>query len=309
MKESTETLLQSIIDQKPLETQRIFDALVTDKISDKLDDYKSQLANEKFGGEKEEEAEEELSDEEIEELLSGLSDEELEQMVQDLDAEDEGGSDEAEVELEGEPEESEIEVPEVEEEHIRASNFASLKNKLKNASNIIHKPIGGGSKDSQKNMRLSSKLSEEAEELDELSRKTLKSYLDKRHPYKSGDYKKKPHPNAVRAGDRLDNQYVSKIGEKGKPETRKYYMRDYNTRKRMTSDENVWKSKKAIKENIEELEEGGPTRKHFQMAADTIKALPEDKRKEHAEIHASMYAKQNPRFNRSKFMAACGVKD
>ena len=59
----------------------------------------------------------------------------------------------------------------------------------------------------------------------------------------------------------------------------------------------------------EYLQEGGPTRKHFKMAAETIKAIkdPEERRR-HAEIHATLYAKGNPRFSKEKFMTAADVK-
>jgi hypothetical protein len=60
----------------------------------------------------------------------------------------------------------------------------------------------------------------------------------------------------------------------------------------------------------ETLDEGGPTRKHFRATAETVSAIEhEGKRKEHASAHADRYARENPRFNRSKFMQACGVKE
>lgn len=298
MKESAESLLQSIIDQKPLETQQIFDALVVDKLNTMLGDYKTGLAQDKFNGGEEEKSEVEvdLSDEEIEELLSNLSDEDLQQMISDM--EDENGSEDQEAEFEDE-EPEEIDTPEIEES--KASVRSDLAKKMEE-----YKAKGGKitvGKTSKK--KVAGGLREDAEELDEISKKTLRSYLKKRHPYKAGDYKKEPHPNAVRAGDRLDNQYVSKIDKSGKK-----YLRDYDARKRMTPDENVFKSGKSKKkiEESEKLDET-VTRKHFKLAADTIKSLPEDKRKEHAELHANMYAKENPRFNRAKFMEACGVKN
>lgn len=49
-----------------------------------------------------------------------------------------------------------------------------------------------------------------------------------------------------------------------------------------------------------------PTRKHFRMVADLIKANPAPaKRNELAKHHAEIFAKQNPRFDREKFMKAC----
>lgn len=64
----------------------------------------------------------------------------------------------------------------------------------------------------------------------------------------------------------------------------------------------------AMKE--ETLDEGGPTRKHFRQTAELIKAIEHpEKRKEMANHHASLYAQQNPRFDRAKFMAAAGVNE
>jgi len=64
----------------------------------------------------------------------------------------------------------------------------------------------------------------------------------------------------------------------------------------------------AMKE--ETLEEGGPTRKHFQQVADLIKNVEHpDKRKELAQHHAGIFKQQNPRFDRAKFMSAAGVTE
>jgi hypothetical protein len=64
-------------------------------------------------------------------------------------------------------------------------------------------------------------------------------------------------------------------------------------------------------EEEEEMElDEGVTKKHFKMAADSIKAISDpEKRKEHANMHADLYAKQNPRFDRAKFMKAAGVNE
>jgi hypothetical protein len=49
------------------------------------------------------------------------------------------------------------------------------------------------------------------------------------------------------------------------------------------------------------------TRRHFEQIAEIIKAMPKGKRKEWAETHAKMYEADNPRFDKAKFMKACGV--
>jgi len=59
-----------------------------------------------------------------------------------------------------------------------------------------------------------------------------------------------------------------------------------------------------------ELDEGYPTRKHFRMVADLIKTNADPvKRSELASHHAAIFAAQNPRFDRKKFMDASGVKE
>lgn len=67
----------------------------------------------------------------------------------------------------------------------------------------------------------------------------------------------------------------------------------------------LFKKKEAPTEQLSEA----LSRKHFQLAADTLKDIPDQKkRKEMAEHHATVFAKANPRFDRSKFFAAAGVK-
>jgi hypothetical protein len=66
--------------------------------------------------------------------------------------------------------------------------------------------------------------------------------------------------------------------------------------------------RKAVKE--ETLEEGGPTRKHFQQVADLLKNIPDEaKRKELAQHHAGLFKAQNPRFDHKRFFAASGVNE
>jgi hypothetical protein len=50
------------------------------------------------------------------------------------------------------------------------------------------------------------------------------------------------------------------------------------------------------------------SRKHFEAIAKAIKEITNaDERKRAAEILASVCAASNPRFNRSRFLNACGV--
>jgi hypothetical protein len=51
------------------------------------------------------------------------------------------------------------------------------------------------------------------------------------------------------------------------------------------------------------------TRKHFQIAANTIRAISDPgKRQEMADFQANIFSKDNPRFDHSRFHAAAGTK-
>jgi hypothetical protein len=65
-----------------------------------------------------------------------------------------------------------------------------------------------------------------------------------------------------------------------------------------------------FREPMEEVVAEGPTRKDFQMVADLIKGQSDPaKKKELAQHHADVFATQNPRFDRDKFMMASGVME
>jgi len=54
----------------------------------------------------------------------------------------------------------------------------------------------------------------------------------------------------------------------------------------------------------------GPTRKDFQMVADLLKANPDsDKRKELAKDYCDKFKAMNPRFDKERFMKACGLNE
>ena len=62
-----------------------------------------------------------------------------------------------------------------------------------------------------------------------------------------------------------------------------------------------------IEEN--ELQEATFTRKHFKMIADTVSKIEDEKvRQQMANSHAEAFKASNPRFDASKFHAACGTK-
>mgnify|MGYP003340570561 CR=1 FL=1 len=67
--------------------------------------------------------------------------------------------------------------------------------------------------------------------------------------------------------------------------------------------------KKDVKEETQ-IEESYPTKQHFQAIADIIKTHQDPKkRSELAHHHAGVFKGQNPRFDHARFMHACGVHD
>ena len=63
-------------------------------------------------------------------------------------------------------------------------------------------------------------------------------------------------------------------------------------------------------QNEETITEGRLTRKHFKVAADSIKAIEDTKKRaEMANHHADIFAKSNSRFDRKRFFQAAGVED
>ena len=54
----------------------------------------------------------------------------------------------------------------------------------------------------------------------------------------------------------------------------------------------------------------GPTRKDFQMVADLLKSVDDpQKKKDLAHHHADMFSKQNPRFDKDRFLKAAGINE
>ena len=128
---------------------------------------------------------------------------------------------------------------------------------------------------------------DEVESINELSPKTLDSYKDK------------ASDDALHhVGQSIKNSLTSKS--------------DYHLKmalKRSVGGALAQKKLIAKEEFISDLEES-VTRKHFQQVADIIKSHEShDKRKELAQHHAGIFATQNPRFDRSKFMKAANVQE
>lgn len=67
---------------------------------------------------------------------------------------------------------------------------------------------------------------------------------------------------------------------------------------------------KQANESTEEVVAEGPTRKDFQMVADLLKDNPNmADRKAKAKEYCDKFAKMNPRFDKERFLKACGVTE
>jgi hypothetical protein len=98
-------------------------------------------------------------------------------------------------------------------------------------------------------------------------------------------------------------RHISKHGDEVRDAFEKYY-------KHSNLAGHTGMSERKEEEMDDNLQLDEATRKHFQAAAATIKAIEDpEKRKEHANVHAEIYAKQNPRFDRAKFLKAAGVNE
>ena len=65
-----------------------------------------------------------------------------------------------------------------------------------------------------------------------------------------------------------------------------------------------------VADDKEETVSEGPTRKDFQMVADLLKANPDpEKRKELAKDYCDKFKAMNPRFDKERFMKACGLNE
>jgi len=148
------------------------------------------------------------------------------------------------------------------------------------------------------NLATSKLAKEETEQIDELSKKTLGSYVNK-----------------AAKDSRIHGQIATDF-ENTADKARKQSKKDSFERLNRKYLEKSWKREDGIAKAVgkltkEEVElEEATTRKDFQMVADLIKGHESaDKRKELATHHAGIFAKQNPRFDHAKFMKAAGVNE
>ena len=134
---------------------------------------------------------------------------------------------------------------------------------------------------------------EEVEQIDEISKDTLKSYVKKAAVDAGTDQLKmvrKDKDDKVKTGAPKEGPDYRNIGKQ----------REKGISKALD---------KLTKEEVESIEEA-VTRKHFQMVADLIKSHEDPaKRKELAQHHAEIFKQQNPRFDHAKFMKAAGASE
>lgn len=148
------------------------------------------------------------------------------------------------------------------------------------------------------NLATSKLAKEEVEQIDELSKKTLGSYVNK-----------------AAKDSRIHGQIATDF-ENTADKARKQSKKDSFERLNRKYLEKSWKREDGIKKAVDKLTkeevelEEATTRKDFQMVADLIKGHESaEKRKELATHHAEIFKKQNPRFDHAKFMKAAGVNE
>jgi len=149
-------------------------------------------------------------------------------------------------------------------------------------------------------------VKEELEQLDELSKNTLKSYIKKAvvsvkhdandagyHARAASDKYMHDEPEKALQLQQLSNKLHKKASE------RTAYVRKAVSK----LDENVTYS--VVKDIIEE----SLTRKHFRQVADIISKHPDaSKRKELASHHSEIFSKANPRFDKKRFYTAANAE-
>lgn len=164
-------------------------------------------------------------------------------------------------------------------------------------------------------------LNEDEEVLAELSKATLGSYVKKASAdnYKRGvdaanAFNSREIKKSFKLGDKADkrqsgiNKATDKLAkEELSPKQKKIAAVAGDKSKLDAADFAALRAGKKVNEEAESLEEQ-MTRKHFQQVADVIKAHPDqEKRNELAKHHAEIFKASNPRFDHGRFYAAAGA--
>lgn len=102
---------------------------------------------------------------------------------------------------------------------------------------------------------------------------------------------------------KLDWEEVKTLRLRMDPNKKAYTSKDMKSKERKMKDV---AGDLAAEEKVYE----GPTRKDFQMVADLLRSVDDpQKKKDLANHHADMFAKQNPRFDKSRFLRAAGIEE
>jgi hypothetical protein len=112
--------------------------------------------------------------------------------------------------------------------------------------------------------------------------------------------------------DELDKKTIGSYAKKATKDLKwQQTMRPFDAKRISNREKGIDKAiDKLTKEEVEQVDESSLHRQHFQMVADLIRGHESaEKRKELAHHHAELFKKANPRFDHAKFMKASGVNE
>ena len=112
--------------------------------------------------------------------------------------------------------------------------------------------------------------------------------------------------------DELDKKTIGSYAKKATKDLKwQQTMRPFDAKRISNREKGIDRAiDKLTKEEVEQVDESSLHRQHFQMVADLIRGHESaEKRKELAHHHAELFKKANPRFDHAKFMKAAGVNE
>jgi len=145
---------------------------------------------------------------------------------------------------------------------------------------------------------------------------TAESTYTEYKPAEVADYAKLAGIPNVAVQTEPTTESVKPITEAQSPAQKAAFQKMLDAKKDKKEDKN--EDKEEVEESIEEIEvheddqvvAEGPTRKDFQMVADLLKDNPDmADRKAKAQDYCDKFKAMNPRFDKERFMKACGVEE
>ena len=145
---------------------------------------------------------------------------------------------------------------------------------------------------------------------------TAESTYTEYKPAEVADYAKLAGIPNVAVQTEPTTESVKTITEAQSPAQKAAFQKMLDAKKDKKEDKN--EDKEEVEESIEEIEvheddqvvAEGPTRKDFQMVADLLKDNPDmADRKAKAQDYCDKFKAMNPRFDKERFMKACGVEE